>query len=190
MRKFLSVPASIMPIPSICMIGLNLRVIMDSGIAAEKVIDLQELEFCLEKALQDITIMMFDCKSEIVPFESVPIIPPGLSATVGFGGKISGNISMHLSPESACAMAENMLGMEFETLDEIVADAMGEMVNMLAGGFKKYTCTHEELFKVSIPSIVYGADYCTHRPNNSEILLMGVKTGSSTYSVQLIFAQN
>ena len=66
-------------------------------------VDIQEMEICLEKAIREITTTMFDSNSEIIPFDSVASIPPGLSAIVGFGGKISGNIAIHLSPESACA---------------------------------------------------------------------------------------
>ena len=152
-------------------------------------VDIQEMEICLEKAIREITTTMFDSNSEIIPFDSVASIPPGLSAIVGFGGKISGNISIHLSPESACALASNMLGMEFSEIDEIVADAMGEMVNMLAGGVKKYACRYEDLFKISVPSIVYGKDYSTRAPKVSERVLMGIKTGDCTYSIQLIFAR-
>lgn len=163
---------------------------MKASAAIEKVVDIQEMEICLEKAIKEITTTMFDCNSEIIPFESVALIPPGLSAIVGFGGKISGNISIHLSPEGACTLASNMLGMEFNAMDDIVADAMGEMVNMLAGGMKKYACRHEDLFKISVPSIIYGTDYSTHAPKDFERLLMGVKTGSTTYSLQLVFAQS
>ena len=160
---------------------------MKASAPVEKVIDIHEMEDCLEKAIKEITTTMFDCNSDIIPFECVDLIPPGLSAIVGFGGKISGNISIHLSPDSACTLASNMLGMEIKEMDDIVADAMGEMVNMLAGGMKKYACRHEDLFKISVPSIIYGSDYSTHSPKDSERLLMGIKTGSSTYSIQLIF---
>jgi len=163
---------------------------MKASAETESAVDIYEMEDCLEQAIKEITTTMFDCNSEIIPVENVDSIPPGLSAIVGFGGKLSGNISIHLSPGSACTLASNMLGMEIKEIDEIVADAMGEMVNMLAGGMKKCACKHEDLFKISVPSIVYGADYSTRSPKNSERLLMGIKTGSSTYSIQLILVNS
>jgi len=163
---------------------------MKAGISTDKTIDIQELELCLEKAIRDITTTMFNCNSEIISTESVQIAPPGLSAIIGFSGKISGNIAIHLSPESACSLVSHMLGMEVDEMDDIVADAMGEMVNMLAGGMKKYASKEEDLFKISVPSTVYGSDYFIHTPKNSERLTMGIKTGFSTFSVQLIFAHN
>ena len=163
---------------------------MRAGIAAEKFIEVQDLEACLVKSLKEITTTMLNCGCEIIPYESVEIVPPGLSAIVGFGGRISGFIAIHLSPRSACTIAANLLGMEFAEMDDIVADAMGEMVNMLAGGMKKNASRDEDLFKISIPSIVYGSDYSTHAPKNSERLVLGVKTDSCSFSVQLIFARN
>ena len=155
---------------------------------ASRIVTPKELATSLERALKEITTTMFNCNSEIIPVDRVEVIPPGLSAIVGFGGKISGYVAIHLSPASACTLASNLLGMNFDDMDEIVADAMGEMVNMLAGGLKKYACQSEDLFRISVPSIVYGMDYSTHAPKNAERLALGVQAGACTFGVQLVFA--
>jgi chemotaxis protein CheX len=159
---------------------------MRAEVVSERVIAIQELEACLEKAVKDITTTMFNCNSEIISPEKVEIVPPGLSAIVGFGGRISGYIAIHLSPLSACTLASSMLGMSFEEMDDIVADAMGEMVNMLAGGMKKYASKDEDLFKISVPSIVYGNDYSTHAPKNAERISLGIQTETCSFAVQLV----
>ncbi|MBN1571526.1 MAG: chemotaxis protein CheX [Acidobacteria bacterium] len=161
---------------------------MSAEALAHKVITAEELEVSLVRAMKEITSTMFNCESEIVSPDQVDMIPPGLSAIVGFGGKICGFVAIHLSPPSACTLASNLLGMSFDELDDIVADAMGELVNMLAGGLKKFACQSEDLFKISVPSIVYGMDYSTHAPKNSERLTIGVQAGSCTFGVQLVFA--
>jgi chemotaxis protein CheX len=160
--------------------------VMSNEATGEKV-TIQELEFSLERALKEITTTMFNCSSELISPDKAEIVPPGLSAIVGFGGRINGFIAIHLSPKSACTLAANLLGMNFDEMDDIVADAMGEMVNMIAGSLKKYASKDEDLFKISIPSIVYGNDYSTHAPKNSEQLLLGVQTEFCTFSVQLVF---
>jgi chemotaxis protein CheX len=154
---------------------------------AHKTITVEELEVCLVRAMKEITATMFNCESDIISPDQVDIIPPGLSAIVGFGGKISGYVAIHLSPESACTLASNLLGMNFVEMDDIVADAMGELVNMLAGGLKKFACKNEDLFRISVPSIVYGMDYSTHAPKNAERLMIGVQAGACTFGVQLVF---
>ena len=161
---------------------------MSSEALAQKTITADDLEISLVRAMKEITATMFNCESEIISTDQVEIIPPGLSAIVGFGGKISGFVAIHLSPVSACTLASNLLGMSFNEMDDIVADAMGELVNMLAGGLKKFASQNEDLFKISVPSIVYGMDYSTHAPKNAERLSIGVQAGSCTFGVQLVFA--
>jgi chemotaxis protein CheX len=161
---------------------------MGNAVLNQSGITIHDLELGLERALREITTTMFNCNSQIMPPEQVNVVAPGISAIVGFGGKISGFIAIHLSPESACTLAESLLGMSFDHLDEIVADAMGEMVNMLAGGLKKFASGSEDLFKISVPSIVYGTDYSTHAPKNAERVFVGVQAGSCFFTVQLVFA--
>jgi chemotaxis protein CheX len=147
-----------------------------------------DLEMGLEKALNEITTTMFGCGSKVMPRDQAAAIPPGLSAIVGFGGKLSGFVAIHLSPQNACVLAGQLLGMGFEAVDEIVADAMGEMVNMIAGGLKKHAGRDEDLFRISIPSIVYGTDYATHAPKDAARLLLGVETGNCSFALQLVYA--
>jgi chemotaxis protein CheX len=83
-----------------------------------------------------------------------------------------------------------MLGTLYAQVDDIVCDAVGELVNMLAGSLKKYSSKNGELFKISIPTIVWGNDYCTHAPKNAEQILMGVKSLSSLFTMQLVVNLN
>jgi chemotaxis protein CheX len=168
---------------------LDEGVVMSNEVVAPNDITVVELENGIVRAMKEITATMLNCTSEIVSPDQIDVIPPGLSAIVGFGGKICGSVAMHLSPHCACTLAGAMLGMEFEEVDDIVADAMGELVNMLAGGLKKYASQNEDLFKISVPSIVYGLDYSTHTPKNAERLMIGVQAGSCTFGVQLVFAR-
>ncbi len=170
-------------------VPIHRGVVMGAEVMTQRVvITPQELEICLEKALKEIITMMFNRDMEIMPADHIEVVPPGLSAIVGFGGRISGYVAIHLSPASACTLASNLLGMSISEVDDIVADAMGEMANMLAGGLKKFACQTEDLFKISVPSIVYGTDYATHAPKNAERLAIGVKTCSCSFGVQLVFA--
>ncbi|MGD0098938.1 MAG: chemotaxis protein CheX [Acidobacteriota bacterium] len=163
---------------------------MSAAVLTQSGVTLRDLEAGIENALREITITMFNCNSEIIPPDQVEALVPGISAIVGFGGKISGFVAIHLSPENACTMAESLLGMSFDHVDEIVADAIGETVNMLAGGLKKFAGHNEDLFKISVPSIVYGTDYSMHAPKNSESVNLGVRAGVCYFMVQLVIAAN
>ena len=144
---------------------------------------MSDLQKNLKIALNDVFGTMLGGTPEI--FDEIEFVT-GLSAIVGFGGGISGFLALHSKPENACEIAGSMLGMHFSAVDDIVCDAMGEVVNMLAGSLKKYSSTNAELFKISIPTIVWGSNYSTHAPRNSEQVLVGVKSRASLFTVQLV----
>jgi|WetSurMetagenome_2_1015567.scaffolds.fasta_scaffold34734_2 chemotaxis protein CheX len=149
-------------------------------------IRMSDLESSLEKAVSEVFSTMLNLQPIIVPCTNSAVLPLGVSAIVGFGGKLSGFLALHMSPADACFLASGMLGMGFSELDEIVSDAMGEIVNMLAGGLKKYASQTEELFKISIPSVISGNDYSTHAPKDSEQRVLQIQAGHCSIAVQLV----
>ena len=144
---------------------------------------MSDLQKNLKYALTDVFGAMLGRPPEI--FDKIEPVT-GLSAIVGFGGNISGFLALHSKPENACDIAGGMLGMHFSAVDDLVCDAMGEVVNMLAGSLKKYSSADGELFKISIPTIVWGSSYSTHAPRGSEQILIGVKAYASLFTVQLV----
>jgi len=162
---------------------------MGSVSVAGAPVTMLDLESCLGKAVAEVLATMLNYQAIVVP-RSDNRITPGLSAIVGFGGKISGFIALHLTLEGACTLASGLLGMGFDEVDDIVSDAMGEVVNMLAGGLKKYACQSEELFKISIPSVIRGNDYSTHAPKDSEQRILSVQAGPCSLTVQLVVEQH
>jgi chemotaxis protein CheX len=142
-----------------------------------------ELKNNLIYALGEVFEATFGEHPEIVqPEETVK----GLSTIVGLGGNISGYLALHMTPEGACIIAGSMLGTLYAQVDDIVCDAVGELVNMLAGSLKKYSSKNGELFKISIPTIVWGDNYHTHAPKDTEQILMGVKSLSLPFTIQLV----
>jgi CheY-specific phosphatase CheX len=83
-------------------------------------------------------------------------------------------------------IASGLLGMPMDELDETVCDAAGETVNMLAGCFKNQVSRTEEMFKISVPSVIQGREYNVHTRANSQQVLLGVSTGSYQFVAQLV----
>ena len=146
-----------------------------------------DLKDGLLRALQDLFINMFNERATLIPPGGI-CTQPGISSVVGFAGRLTGCLLLHFNQDVACALASGLVGTKILKVDETVCDAIGEMVNMLAGGLKKFAGHNEDLFKISVPSIVYGSDYSTHAPKNSERLAIGVQAGDCSFTVQLVFA--
>lgn len=81
--------------------------------------------------------------------------------TVGFAGKVLGNLNLHVNEAFAIQMTAAMLGMETDELDgdEEVHDVIGEVCNMIAGDLKSRLCDSGLTCELSIPSITTGKEF-------------------------------
>lgn len=85
-----------------------------------------------------------------------------VSAVVGFGGLLSGACVFRAGGSTARLMAERMTGIRFETLDDTVKDAIGEICNMLAGAWKGRMPELAAHCGLSVPAVITGRDYRLH----------------------------
>ena len=85
-----------------------------------------------------------------------------VTAVVGFGGILSGACVFRCDAWAACNIAACMAGMEFETVDDVVKDAIGEICNMLAGTWKSRVPDLAANCGLSVPAVITGSDYSLH----------------------------
>jgi len=78
--------------------------------------------------------------------------------TVGFAGKIMGNINLFVSRAFGREMAAALLGMTVDEIgsDEEVNDVIGEVCNMVGGEMKSRMCDAGLTCSLSFPSVTYG----------------------------------
>ena len=83
--------------------------------------------------------------------------------SVGFAGKVMGNVSVHVNEDFAHGITAAMLGMEIDEIegDEEVYDVIGELSNMIGGDLKSRFCDADLACDLSIPSITIGSDFTT-----------------------------
>jgi len=81
-------------------------------------------------------------------------------SSVGFVGSINGNVILGLSDDFAVFATGKILGMSAGEIEmsgpEVVKDAVGEITNMTAGGFKNRLCDLGYPCRLSLPSIIRG----------------------------------
>jgi chemotaxis protein CheX len=78
-----------------------------------------------------------------------------ISAIIGLTGEARGAVVISMKKELAVKITGMLTGSEHKDLDEEVVDAVGEIVNIIAGNVKRDL---EEAFRlvISLPSIVKG----------------------------------
>jgi chemotaxis protein CheX len=85
-----------------------------------------------------------------------------VTAVVGFGGLLSGACVFRSESDVAIKIAAHMTGMEFDSVDNTVKDAIGEICNMLAGAWKGKVPELAAHCGLSVPAVITGRDYNLH----------------------------
>jgi len=82
-----------------------------------------------------------------------------VTAMVGLAGQLCGVLSVRCSQKAAAVMTCKMLGVALDKVGAEVADALGEVCNMVAGNFKNKIAGLAEGCMLSPPTVITGSDY-------------------------------
>jgi len=85
----------------------------------------------------------------------------GVLSLIGLAGALIGNGALVCSAETACDLSSRLLCTEVSQIDEQVLDAVGEITNMIVGGFKNLLEPQVGRMQMSIPSVIFGKNICT-----------------------------
>jgi chemotaxis protein CheX len=101
------------------------------------------------------------------PVEDEHITRLDQTAFVGFAGIISGLCQINLSIPASITITSAMLGgVEVEPGSELICDGIGELCNLLAGGWKNRLPELAAKCSLSMPTVIEGSEYQIHRPPN------------------------
>ncbi|MDR1893127.1 MAG: chemotaxis protein CheX [Spirochaetales bacterium] len=86
-----------------------------------------------------------------------------ISAVIGLTGEARGAVVISMKKSLARKITGILTGETHEEMDDIVVDAIGEIVNIIAGNAKKGL---EESFRIviSLPTIILGANHSINWP--------------------------
>jgi chemotaxis protein CheX len=83
-----------------------------------------------------------------------------IMALIGFSGPARGTVALVFPIATALAMVGKLLGEEAHVVDETVLDAVGEIVNIVAGGAKaKLSKGDHPPIDLGLPTVVRGHGY-------------------------------
>jgi chemotaxis protein CheX len=88
-----------------------------------------------------------------------------VSGMIGLSGKAKGMVVLTMSREASLGAASAMLGEEQTEINADVADAVGELTNMVAGAAKA-KLDHLQL-SVSLPTVITGKAHCIEFPKHT-----------------------
>lgn len=123
------------------------------------------------------------------PVESPAVRPQGhVVGQIGFGGSRTGLVLVHVSFDGAATITRALLGLGDgdEPSRPEIADAIGEITNMVAGSFRtRMAADGSEPWVISIPTITMGTDFSL-MPADGHCTLLPFRMGSHDVSIELI----
>jgi len=143
------------------------------------------------KSVIDATCEIFETMlmTRVTPGDPLPnrsdVFVGGISGMVGMAGGYRGLLAIHCSDQVAMAITGTFLGIEVDTVDDDVKDAIGEMANMLAGSVKSSLSENGKDIKLSIPSAVGGEEYTFECHAAADQVLMPFKMPDGEFLVEL-----
>jgi chemotaxis protein CheX len=113
------------------------------------------------------------------------------TAIVGFAGALSGICEISMGTAGSLAITGAMLGgVEVDAGSESVCDAVGELCNMLAGGWKNRISVLGSACSLSVPTVIEGVAYQVHRPATARVNHRSYKFGENRLLLTLLYDPN
>jgi len=128
---------------------------------------------------------------DFVGFELVPGNPhftgrtmhfdKDISAVIGLSGSVKGAVVISMKRRFALKITDILAGSGHGDLDDDVADAIGEIVNIIAGNIRQYVDDGDKI-EISLPAVVKGDDYKFAWPSrHSRILCISFTHGEDSF---------
>lgn len=112
-------------------------------------------------------------------------LPYDISGIIGLAGEANGFVIISMTESLALRVVEKFIGEHKTAIDEDVIDAIGEILNMIAGGAKQVFSRTGIRFKISIPNVVAGKDHIVGKQKNVKCLGMTFKVDNEVFVIEV-----
>ena len=133
------------------------------------------------------TMLMVELKNEEVLENQQCTIESNLTSMLGLGGGIRGMLAIHCPASVAKGITGSFLGLEVETLDEDVKDAIGEIANMVAGNLKVSLAKQNIDVELAIPTSIVGDSFVISGMAEANRVIVTFKMNEGTFWVELLY---
>ena len=160
---------------------------------AEPAISTADIVTGIQTATSDVFATMLNMRpeaGEMLAERSVAAAAPadGVVSVIGIAGPWAGTGSLACTNAFACRMASNFLMTEFDSMNDDVLDAVGEICNMVIGNVK--TTLEEKVgpMGLSTPTVILGHNFQTRSSRHREWIVVPFTVKGESLFVQMSIA--
>lgn len=108
-----------------------------------------------------------------------------VSGLIGITGETNGTIAVTFDSGSILQIVSSMFGEDVTELNSEVADAVGELTNMISGQARRKLEEEGKLFEAAIPSVVTGANHEITHITEGPIVAIPFHTEGGSFTIEI-----
>ena len=118
------------------------------------------------------TMAFVKCKAGKPYLKKDAVAQGDVTGVIGLTGEANGTVSVTFDKGSILKIVSNMFGEQMEELNSEVADAVGELTNMISGQARRELEEINRVFEAAIPSVISGEKHqITHYTDGPKIAI-------------------
>jgi len=110
-----------------------------------------------------------------------------VSGIIGLTGETRGTVSVTFTEACILDVVSKMFGEEMKTLNEEIADAVGEISNMISGHARQKLDQIGKSLQAAIPTVVMGKDHHLTHLTSRPILAIPFFTDKGGFTIEVCF---
>ncbi len=108
-----------------------------------------------------------------------------ISGVIGLVGDLSGLIGITFPEKLAFVIVNRMIGEEIDAINSTVEDAIGEIINIIAGNAKSNLKEKNYDLNMSLPSVIVGEDHSITSPVAIPSFLIGFEAENFSFWLEV-----
>lgn len=108
-----------------------------------------------------------------------------VSAIVSYSGDVRGSVVLGLSMQASIDLGSRLAGTPLEVGSPDLTDAIGEVINIIAGGAKSRL--NAGAISMTCPSIIHAPGHIVRSPGTVGCVCIPCKSGHTTFNLYCIF---
>jgi len=110
-----------------------------------------------------------------------------VTGVLGLTGAANGTISVTFEEKCILAVVSNMFGETMTELNSEIADAVGELTNMISGQARRELEEAGKVFRAAIPSVVTGRNHSITHYTDGPKIAIPFSTGNGDFTIEVCF---
>ncbi len=148
------------------------------------------MKTAMNESINEMIVTVLATQPTLIEGEPEKMHDYDLICSIGFTGRLEGNVVALFKKDDAEAIVSKMLGIDVSEVSADVVDGIGEVLNMIAGGIKNRLDKENYTFDINIPTVVNGHELNVLVGNGVTVLRTMVYADNISFGAVLSFKEH